>query len=562
MMKTKTMWLAVVIAAALVLMAGGAGVLAGPTAPEATVAGKINYQGRLTDPGGAPLSGTYPMRFQIYNDPGAGALLWDSGVMNVDVDHGLFNVALAVDPAAFNGQGLWLRLYVNGEWLVPRQELLPVPYALSLRPGAQIQGDATTWVDGWVLDVHMNGAYPLASAIRSTTATGAAVYGNSSGYGLSGYSDLGNAIVGRSNQKTAGVFSSNGGYGIQATANGSTVNDHAGVFSANWGWGVYATSAHNHAIRGEAGDVTGLSRPGGTWGAVGIGEVGGVYGSGGSLAGVYGYDTTRPGVYGETASDDATVAAGVWGYKGSGGGDAVRGLKYGNWGRAIYGTNWGDTGSGVVGESTNYVGVWAESGSDYGVQAQTGAASNNYGVYTPDNLWSLNIHLAGAIMHLAQNGGSEALEPGDVAVFSGVAAPLEAGGPPVVQVARTASANSTAVAGVVYSRFNIKVVTAKRQSDGQGSEAGQEVTLDGPVPPGEYLLLVVQGPAQVKASALSGAIRPGDLLSSAGQAGYAAKAAEITIEGVKTTVPGAVFGKALEPLDGSQELIYVFVTLQ
>jgi len=197
------------------------------------------------------------------------------------------------------------------------------------------------------------------------------------------------------------------------------------------------------------------------------------------------------------------------------------------------------------------------------VHGQTDRADNNYGLQTPDNLYSLNYHLMGAVMHVVQNGGSEALEPGDVVVFSGVAAPLEAGGPPVVQVARATSANSTAVAGVVYSRFTIKAVTGEpEQQDGQGSRAGLEITPQGPVSPGEYLLLVVQGPALVKASAVANAIQPGDLLSSAGEAGYAAKAAEVSIEGVWTAMPGTVFGKALEPLDKERGLIYVFVTLQ
>jgi len=82
------------------------------------------------------------------------------------------------------------------------------------------------------------------------------------------------------------------------------------------------------------------------------------------------------------------------------------------------------------------------------------------------------------------------------------------------------------------------------------------------VPPGEYLLMVIQGPAQVKASALAGVIQPGDLLSSAGPAGQAAKAAQVSIDGIQTAVPGTVLGKALEPLDTGDKLIYVFVTLQ
>ena len=110
----------------------------------AMVGDKINYQGRLTNPSGAPLDGTFPMRFQIYDDGAGGTMLWDSGVTNVDVDGGLFNVQLSVNPADFNGQALWLRIYVDGEWLTPRQELVAVPYALSLRPGARVSGDVAS----------------------------------------------------------------------------------------------------------------------------------------------------------------------------------------------------------------------------------------------------------------------------------------------------------------------------------------------------------------------------------------------------------------------------------
>ena len=562
-MKTKSMWVAVVVTVVLLAsMAGGAGALPRPAAPEAIVAGKINYQGRLTDPTGMPLSGGFPMQFQIYDDPGGGTLYWDSGPMWVNVDKGLFNAELGVDPAAFNGRALWLWINVNGEWLWPRQELVPVPYALSLRPGAQIEGDPPAW-DGEVFKVNMTGFWPTGTAVRGTVATGSAISGQATngGYGLYGYSTNGDGLWVGSNTKTAGTFVTDGGYGIRATANGGTVNDHAGVFSANWGWGVYATSAHNEAVRGEAGDVSVLSRPGGTWGVVGIGEVGGVWGSGGTIAGVYGTSTTQSGVYGETSNDDYTTTGGVYGYH-SGNGASVRGVKYGGSGVAVYGTNSGTTGSGVWGLSTNWAGVWAESTNHDGVYARTSRSDHQYGLYSEDYIWALGYTLMGAVMQVVQNGGSEALEPGDVAAFSGVAAPLEEGGPPLVQVSRAASADSTAVAGVVYSRFDIETVTAKRQADGQGSKAGQEVTLDGPVPPGEYLLLVVQGPAQVKASALSGAIQAGDLLSSAEQAGYAAKAAEVSVEGVRMTAPGTVFGKALEPLDAGQKLIYVFVTLQ
>jgi hypothetical protein len=214
-----------------------------------------------------------------------------------------------------------------------------------------------------------------------------------------------------------------------------------------------------------------------------------------------------------------------------------------------------EDGYGVYGSSSSWYGVTGTSVSGRGVQGMTNRVDNNYGLYTADNLYSLNYHLRGAQMQVVQNGGQEALEPGDVVVFNG----LEAGDPPVIRVAKAMAANSTAVAGVVYSRYNIAAVTEDLEQSTQGD---REVTPAGPVPPGEYLLIVVQGPAQVKASVLAGAIQPGDLLSSAGPAGQAAKAARVSIEGVQTAVPGTVLGKALEPLDTDDKLIYVFVTLQ
>lgn len=41
-----------------------------------------------------------------------------------------------------------------------------------------------------------------------------------------------------------------------------------------------------------------------------------------------------------------------------------------------------------------------------------------------------------------------------------------------------------------------------------------------------------------------------------------AEAAAFLRDGVETVAPGTVFGKPLEALDGSQQKIYVFVTLQ
>jgi hypothetical protein len=490
-MKTRTMWGIIIAIAALTFVAGGVGAMSPRLAPEDAVAAKINYQGRLTTPGGAPLDGVFDMRFQVYDTPSGGAILWDSGILSVTVDQGLFNVELAVDPTDFDGQGLWLRIYVDGEWLSPRQELTPVPYALSLRPGAEISGAPTAW-DGWVLKTNIDGSYPLARAILGSTATGTAVRGESSGgYGLQGYSDTNWGVWGYSGAGSGGYFGSADGYGIQVYTSGSDHWDHSGYFSATWGYGIHAESAENYGIVGE-----------------------------GKMAGVRGNGQTQ-GVSGSSSN-----------------GDGVSG--------------WSNTSTGVYGSSIE----------NYGVEGTTWRADSNYGLFTYDNLYSLNYHSLGAEMQVVQNGGSVPVEPGDVVIFSGITTSSETGDMPVVQVARVSSANSPAVAGVVYSRFNIEAVVEDDGSGERRSQAGVEITSEGAVKPGEYLLLVVRGPTQVKASALGGDIQPGDLLSSAAREGHAARAAEVNIEGIKTTVPGTVFGKALEPLKAGQELIYVFVTLE
>lgn len=462
--------------------------------PQGTTAAAISYQGRLTAPGGGTLNGSFMMRFVIYDAAVAGTAVWDSGSMNVAVDSGLFNVQLDVDQSDFNGQSLWLSIIVGGETLSPRQELLPAPYALSLRPGADIIGEPLDFTDS-VVDIELSGFFPSGRAGGfAAPATGTAVVAEANGgAGILSNSDGSYGIWGSSQNGWGGYFTSSQGYGIRVDTDGTDHYDHGAYITSQSGYGVYAQSASNQGVRGEAGDVTGIAQPLGPVGVVGIGSNRGTYGASSAGIGLYGIS------------------------------------------------------------NSNY-GVWGHSNTWRGVTGRTNLANNNYGIYTPDNLYSLNFNLMGATMQVMQNGGEQELESGDVVVFSGVSEPLETGGPPVVQVAKANEANSSGVAGVVYSRFNIDAVDpAQEHPDENGSLAHLEVTPAGPVPAGEFLLVVIQGPAQVKADGLSEAIETGDLLTSSGMTGYAMRG---------TAVPGTIFGKALEAVDGEQKLIYVFVTLQ
>lgn len=152
-MQTRRIATLVRVVAVLTLLLSTSSTVAGPSVEEGqdsskimlagTVASKISYQGRLTDVGGNPLSGNYNLVFQFWDDAAAGSQVGSDIVRNnTPMSSGLFTVDLDVPHDIFNGQALWLRIQVNGQWLSPRQELLPVPYALSVRPGAWIKGNS------------------------------------------------------------------------------------------------------------------------------------------------------------------------------------------------------------------------------------------------------------------------------------------------------------------------------------------------------------------------------------------------------------------------------------
>jgi hypothetical protein len=95
----------------------------------------INYQGMLTDVGGTPLDGAYNLTFRIYDDTtGAGTLQWTETQNGVEVDHGLFNVALGKSTAlnlAFD-KSYWLEVQVGAE-VMPRIRFTSVGYAYRSR---------------------------------------------------------------------------------------------------------------------------------------------------------------------------------------------------------------------------------------------------------------------------------------------------------------------------------------------------------------------------------------------------------------------------------------------
>ncbi len=106
----------------------------------ATVNSKISYQGVLKE-NGQPVTGSRQIVFRLYAEETCITAVGSPMTYTVPITNGLFSVELDVDPTDFDGQGLWLETEVGGT-SVACQEILPVPYALSLRPGAVISGTA------------------------------------------------------------------------------------------------------------------------------------------------------------------------------------------------------------------------------------------------------------------------------------------------------------------------------------------------------------------------------------------------------------------------------------
>jgi hypothetical protein len=487
--------------------------LEGDVSLAAMVAGKINYQGRLTDLGGAPLDGTFPMRFQIYASSSGGSPLWDSGVMSVAVDGGLFNVQLSVSQADFNGQALWLAISVDGDWLSPRQELVAVPYALSLRPGAFIKGEGPSTCSA-VLDIENDGGDFCGKGVFAEAATGSAVWGTSpGGWAVRGYSENNYAVFGSGGTTTQGH-----GYG--------------GYFESTTGVGVYGYSSATSVA----------SNP----------HAPGVYGRSANRVGVLGVSDAASG--GEGGLFQGANGISAWG-SGSAPYDGIGGDFGGRIG--VRATSTGSlTQDGYAGkfESEHYRALYVEAAPNWFDAYFAG----NFGILVQGDIVAYGSK-TGYVVDVALNDGPDALELGDVVVITGAAEPI-LGSIPVPMVQKATEAYSTGVIGVVDRRFvtssgGLSGQETEAESPGYFEDSSQSLAEGRGIGPGEYVGVVTLGSFQaIKVDASYGAIQPGDLLVSSETPGHSMKATDPQV--------GTVIGKALGSLDSGTGVIPVLITLQ
>jgi len=95
----------------------------------------INYQGRLTDPNGDPLTGNKIMSVSIYDAATEGTSLYTEEVGSISLDsNGIYSFSFGTNQTALTSAlqtagEHWLELTVDGTSQTPRERILSVPFA-------------------------------------------------------------------------------------------------------------------------------------------------------------------------------------------------------------------------------------------------------------------------------------------------------------------------------------------------------------------------------------------------------------------------------------------------
>ncbi len=484
-----------------------------PNAPDVAVGTTFKYQGQIKR-NTTLFTGTCDMQFKLWDAAAGGT---QQGTMlstnAVPVNNGVFAVELNFGNQ-FKGEARWVETAAKcaddtAYTILGREPLNPTPYAIGLMPGAQMLGSIPGTAG--VLRVTNNSAgAALLGLANSSTGTTYGVLGNAfspNGYAVSGYADGGaTAVFGYSNSTGAGVVGESIAFeGVRGVAHNANHGAVVGIHDGG-GFGVYGLSTTQSGVVGQSTSgvgVAGESQQGeGVRGTAHNPDHAGVVGvnDGGSF-GVYGQSTSSAGVVGETAVAHTFNTPGV------------------------YGRSTGDGGIGVIGEANigNAWGVYGVSASGVGIY---GATTTGFAGY-----FAGKVGIAGGSDLAELFDLSEQAEPGTLMI-------IDAKNPGHLTI--STRAYDTKVAGIVSGAGDIK----------PGLTLHQDGVMEGDTE------VAIAGRVYVRATAVNGAIEPGDLLTTSDVPGHAMKATDLDRS------HGAIIGKAMTGLKDGTGLVLVLVNLQ
>ena len=452
---------------------------------EAAVGTAFTYQGQLTNDG-APVNDLCNFTFELMDAVSGGNTLATVNKSGVSVSDGLFTVELDFGASAFNGQARWLQTSVDCgagvETLSPRQPLTPVPYATGLVPGATISASISA-------DEH------LLHARSGATTADEGVLGAKVGYrtGL---------------DYPVGVYA----YAKEFGSIGVW-----GVSDSQFGWGVngVAEGTESIGVRGVANAFNSITY--------------GVYGEASSPDGFAGYfDHTASTGEGVALAANGPAGAVITGTDGTGlsvsasgstgGDDGERGEHTGGDGVVGFSDGTGDLDNGVIG--------FTDGG--YGVYGFSNAAGQYAGYF--DGPVRATSCTGCTLSYIARNTSDSTLRTGALVQTEGVESQLRGAQQPVMQVA--AAATNEQILGVVVGRTEMTMVEPGADDARPGPHYGP---VGGAARPGDYLVVAVQGMAQVRLDAAT-RIRAGDRIG-------------LSVDGTAQAIDTSSFGMALEQPD-------------
>ncbi len=344
----------------------------------------LGYQGRITDNSGVPVAdGTYAMRFRIYDDETAGALLWDSNDDSVVVAGGAFSVMLGESPQptlslAFD-EDYWLLVTFDGEDQLPRKRLGSVGYAYmasGIVPGTEM-------VDSRGNPIFKGTNLGTGAGLRGDSEQGDGVRGESSATDGKGVYGISTATTGQTYGGSFESSSSTYGRGVFAWAKGTT-GQAVGVYGVS-------SSPSGYAVLGEADATTGTNYGvyGKTNSSSGYGVFGEVAATIGTNYGVCGKvsSTSGSGVFGRSTATTGTVYGGRFESSSSAYGRGVFGWAKATSGQTmgVYGLSSSPSGYGIFGEAD------ATTGTNYAVYGETDSPDGYGGYFDGRGYFSGNV---------------------------------------------------------------------------------------------------------------------------------------------------------------------------
>ena len=235
----------------------------------------FSYQGQLAS-NGVPVSGTYNLTFSLYSTAGGGSAVAGPVVTNgVIVNNGLFYVSLDFGAGVWNGQTNWLQIGVetNGAasftTLSPRQEVLPVPYAIFANSASNLIGTLpATQLPAGVLtnnetssvtldNLNLNGTLNLPASVTINSGTNLLLHADNNYNFFAGLSSGNLTTSGYNNTANGGLALKSDVFGDNNTADGLEALYYNTEGSGNTANGVLAlfynsTGSENTAVGWEA----------------------------------------------------------------------------------------------------------------------------------------------------------------------------------------------------------------------------------------------------------------------------------------------------------------------